>query len=274
MAGCCRLLEPLYDRLKQKILESGYIQADESPIKVLENEKRGSSHRGYHWVYHDPVGRRPVQPPADQVENDEPRHEGDDRHTQGHADHAAGAGADAGNTSAVQHGLDANTRAAALFLTNKENMVAATGHYEGTALNSDRQLWSVAGTLAGTYRVLFKQWQAAGYRVRAIEKFGHDPRYPVTSNWPHLRDQLIQALAAHSRRVHTILLQRAIHLRAHARRLEEGFDFRGEKQRALLAQVERLLAEPVAGQRHRHADRGSARRCSAGHRDSSCERKG
>ena len=57
MAGCCRLLEPLYDRLKQKILASGYIQADESPIKVLESEKRGSSHRGYHWVYHDPVGR-------------------------------------------------------------------------------------------------------------------------------------------------------------------------------------------------------------------------
>jgi transposase len=57
MAGCCRLLEPLYDRLKQKILASGYVQADESPIKVLESEKRGSSHRGYHWVYHDPVGR-------------------------------------------------------------------------------------------------------------------------------------------------------------------------------------------------------------------------
>ena len=64
------------------------------------------------------------------------------------------AAAEGGNTSAVQHGLDANTRAAALFLTNKENMVAATGHYEGTALNSDRQLWSVAGTLASTLRLL------------------------------------------------------------------------------------------------------------------------
>ena len=64
------------------------------------------------------------------------------------------AAAEGGNTRAVQNGLDANTRAAALFLTNKENMVAATGHYEGTALNSDRQLWSVAGTLAGTLRLL------------------------------------------------------------------------------------------------------------------------
>ncbi|HEX2780369.1 MAG TPA: hypothetical protein VHM30_12775, partial [Gemmatimonadaceae bacterium] len=65
------------------------------------------------------------------------------------------AAADAGNTKAVEHGLADIERAAALFLTNKENMVAATGHFEGTVLNSDRQLWSVAGTLASTYRLLF-----------------------------------------------------------------------------------------------------------------------
>lgn len=64
------------------------------------------------------------------------------------------AAAEGGNTAAVQQGLDDATRSTALFLTNKENMVASTGHYEGTALNSDRQLWSVAGTLAGTYRLL------------------------------------------------------------------------------------------------------------------------
>ena len=29
-----------------------------------------------------------------------------------------------------------------------------------------------------------------GYQVEAIDKFGHDPRYPVTSNWPHLVQQL------------------------------------------------------------------------------------
>jgi len=52
------------------------------------------------------------------------------------------------------------------------------------------------GFPAGTYRVLFKHWLAAGYRVRAIEKFGHDPRYPVTSNWPHLRDQLVNFIEA------------------------------------------------------------------------------
>ena len=65
------------------------------------------------------------------------------------------ASADAHNTTGVEHGLDAIYRASALFLTNKENTVAATGHFEGTELNSDRQLWSVAGNLAATYRVLF-----------------------------------------------------------------------------------------------------------------------
>ncbi|HWE42403.1 MAG TPA: hypothetical protein VG432_07855 [Gemmatimonadaceae bacterium] len=65
------------------------------------------------------------------------------------------AAAEGRNTRAVQSGLDNATRATALFLTNKENTVAATGHYEGTALNSDRQLWSVAGSLAATYRQLF-----------------------------------------------------------------------------------------------------------------------
>ncbi len=68
---------------------------------------------------------------------------------------AAWAAAEAGHTGAVEHALAAVYRPAALFLTNKENMVAATGHFEGTALNSDRQLWSVAGNLATHYRVLF-----------------------------------------------------------------------------------------------------------------------
>jgi pimeloyl-ACP methyl ester carboxylesterase len=47
------------------------------------------------------------------------------------------------------------------------------------------------GFPAGTYRTLFDAWREAGYTVHAVEKYGHDPRYPVTSNWPHLRNQLI-----------------------------------------------------------------------------------
>jgi len=47
------------------------------------------------------------------------------------------------------------------------------------------------GFPAGTYRALFEAWRAAGWSVRGLEKFGHDPRFPVTDNWPHLRDQLL-----------------------------------------------------------------------------------
>ncbi|MBI5722266.1 MAG: alpha/beta fold hydrolase [Burkholderiales bacterium] len=44
---------------------------------------------------------------------------------------------------------------------------------------------------AGTYGVLFEAWRRAGWRVLAPEKLGHDPAYPVTSGWRHLRDELI-----------------------------------------------------------------------------------
>jgi len=53
--GCCKLLDPLYNKLKQKVISSNYIQADESPIKVLDKDKKGSTHQGYQWVYRDPL---------------------------------------------------------------------------------------------------------------------------------------------------------------------------------------------------------------------------
>ncbi|MEO8389301.1 MAG: alpha/beta hydrolase [Polaromonas sp.] len=43
---------------------------------------------------------------------------------------------------------------------------------------------------ASTYGVVFQSLRARGFQVKAIEKFGHDPHYPVTSNWPHLVQQL------------------------------------------------------------------------------------
>ncbi len=63
------------------------------------------------------------------------------------------AAAKGGNEMAVQHGIAALYRQTALFLTNKENMVAETGNFDGTVINSDRQLWSVAGNLATVYRI-------------------------------------------------------------------------------------------------------------------------
>jgi pimeloyl-ACP methyl ester carboxylesterase len=46
------------------------------------------------------------------------------------------------------------------------------------------------GFPAGVYESLFRHWRAAGWRVLAIPKFGHDPAYPVSDNWPRLREQL------------------------------------------------------------------------------------
>ncbi|MEO6031583.1 MAG: alpha/beta hydrolase [Burkholderiaceae bacterium] len=48
------------------------------------------------------------------------------------------------------------------------------------------------GFPAGTYRSLFEAWREAGFTVHAVARFGHDPRFPVTNNWPHLRAQLVQ----------------------------------------------------------------------------------
>ncbi len=47
------------------------------------------------------------------------------------------------------------------------------------------------GFPAGTYRVLLDAWRAAGWRVLAPQRLGHDPAHPVTSGWPHLRDELL-----------------------------------------------------------------------------------
>jgi pimeloyl-ACP methyl ester carboxylesterase len=43
---------------------------------------------------------------------------------------------------------------------------------------------------ASTYGVLFKSLRSRGYTVKAVDKFGHDPKYPVTNNWPLMVQQL------------------------------------------------------------------------------------
>ena len=43
---------------------------------------------------------------------------------------------------------------------------------------------------ASTYGVMTASLEKRGYSVKAIEKLGHDPAYPVTSNWPNLVQQL------------------------------------------------------------------------------------
>ena len=50
------LVEPLYEHLKKLVLAQGYLQVDETPIKVLDHKnKSGKTHQGYHWVYNAPL---------------------------------------------------------------------------------------------------------------------------------------------------------------------------------------------------------------------------
>jgi transposase len=55
ITSTCKLITPLYEALKAEVLQSNYLHADETPIKVLDKEKNGSSHRGYYWVYHNSI---------------------------------------------------------------------------------------------------------------------------------------------------------------------------------------------------------------------------
>jgi transposase len=43
----------LYQAHKRFVLESNYLHADETPLKVLDENKKGTTHQGYYWVYHN-----------------------------------------------------------------------------------------------------------------------------------------------------------------------------------------------------------------------------
>jgi transposase len=56
VAQSAKLLEPLYLVFKKMLLENAdYIQADESPIKVQDKIKKKTTHRGFMWVYRNPI---------------------------------------------------------------------------------------------------------------------------------------------------------------------------------------------------------------------------
>ncbi len=75
------------------------------------------------------------------------------------------------NNNALEQGISSFYRAAAMFLTNKENMVADNGDFM-TALNSDRQLWSVAGNLGHIYKIFF------GMNFKPDSKLYFNPAIP------------------------------------------------------------------------------------------------
>src|SRR3954454_16495319 len=43
----------LYEAHKKIVLACGYLHADETPLKVLDENKKGTTHQGYYWVYHN-----------------------------------------------------------------------------------------------------------------------------------------------------------------------------------------------------------------------------
>lgn len=55
--GCCRLLQPLYNLLKQKILATDYLMVDETTFKVQEDCKGGKCFEGWFWLYEDPLSK-------------------------------------------------------------------------------------------------------------------------------------------------------------------------------------------------------------------------
>jgi transposase len=57
VSASCELLQPLYNVLRTKVIHSSYVMADETPIRVLDRQKNGSTHLGYHWVYYSPLER-------------------------------------------------------------------------------------------------------------------------------------------------------------------------------------------------------------------------
>jgi len=51
----CALLGVLYAVHRKLVFNGDYIQGDETPIKVLDKNKKGTTHQGYFWVYRAPV---------------------------------------------------------------------------------------------------------------------------------------------------------------------------------------------------------------------------
>jgi len=55
--ACSELLEPLYHAHREQLLQTNYLMIDETPIRVLDKRRKGTSHQGFFWVYYDPLRR-------------------------------------------------------------------------------------------------------------------------------------------------------------------------------------------------------------------------
>lgn len=59
MMAAAQCIEPIYNELRETLKATRYVQADETPHKVLETEKPGSLHQGYMWAFYLPHCKSP-----------------------------------------------------------------------------------------------------------------------------------------------------------------------------------------------------------------------
>jgi transposase len=57
ITSTCKLMVPLQEAFIKQVLACNYLHADETPIKVLDKDKKGTTHRGYYWVYYNSIER-------------------------------------------------------------------------------------------------------------------------------------------------------------------------------------------------------------------------
>ena len=54
----CHLIEPLFEAHERQVLQTKYLGVDETPIKVLDKTKKGTTHQGYFWIYYNTQSRQ------------------------------------------------------------------------------------------------------------------------------------------------------------------------------------------------------------------------
>lgn len=54
----CDLIDPLYHALEKQVFSTKYLGVDETPLKVLDKTKKGTTHQGYYWVYYNTQSRQ------------------------------------------------------------------------------------------------------------------------------------------------------------------------------------------------------------------------
>lgn len=86
------------------------------------------------------------------------------------------------NEAALNYGMASIYRAAAMYLTNKENFVASTGDSHGTAINSDRQLWSVGANIGMTYKIILgMNFETDGIAFAPVIPQAYSGKYSLTN---------------------------------------------------------------------------------------------